>query len=245
MTTESTSFPVCLEGLPEAPSRRSTSADVYLDSALETLDRDPREVAELARLLAPDEKRRAARFVRELHRSRFTAGRATLRLHLAQRLGVPPASIELTYGAHGKPALGGRLEGSLCFNLSHSDAAALYVFSDQPVGCDIERIRPLPELEQIVGTWFAPSEAALITSADDRAGLFFRYWTAKEAVLKAIGTGVTLLARDFELRSHDHATFRSAGTGAVEGWTAVSYGAPAGFAAALAYPSMRRDEVTE
>lgn len=212
---------------------------------LATLDRDAGKIIDLERLLSPDEKHRAARFVHDLHRNRFIVARATLRLFLGERLGVPPGKIELAYGAHGKPSLSGRLAGALCFNLSHCDAIALYAFSDQPVGCDIERIRPLPELEQIVGTWFAPSEAALITSADDRAGLFFRYWTAKEAVLKAIGTGVTLLARDFELRSRDHATFRSAGPAAVEGWAAVSCGAPAGFAAALAYPSMRRDEVTE
>src|SRR6187549_1251711 len=67
------------------------------------------------------ELNRARRFHFEKHRRCFVAGRGVLRQLLSQYLGAKPEEVELSYGAYGKPALGGEHEHSrLRFNMSHS-----------------------------------------------------------------------------------------------------------------------------
>lgn len=71
------------------------------------------------------------------------------------------------------------------FNLSHSGDWLLCAIGDTPVGADIETPRTVsPSLLRRVCT---PSELALI---GDDAERFLRVWTAKEAYLKYLGTGI-------------------------------------------------------
>ena len=61
----------------------------------------------------------------------------------------------------------------------------------ESVGIDIEKIRPFREgLQRKVGT-----EQEWNLCHDDRTHLFYRYWTAKEAVLKAVGAGLKGLSK--------------------------------------------------
>lgn len=191
------------------------------------LDLPSAEVAALSRLLSPDERERAARFVFERDRRRYTAARGTLRRLLGAELGVDAAAIEFRYGPNGKPFI----DEPLHFNVSHSEEWALVALStDGLVGCDVESVRPLPDL---VSRWFAPSECELILPSGDREALFFRYWTLKEAVLKGIGSGLTLLSCDFAVHQRgEH--FRAHGAGELPRWTAVPQLAPSGFMAAVA-----------
>ena len=72
-------------------------------------------------VLAPDERERANRFILRRDRQRFIARRARLRSLLGERLGVPAASVRLSSGTHGKPALAEPFDKSgITFNLSHS-----------------------------------------------------------------------------------------------------------------------------
>jgi 4'-phosphopantetheinyl transferase len=207
-------------------------------TALAHLDRPKGEAAALGELLSADERQRAARFVHETHRHRYTVARATLRLLLGRCAGTNAAAIEFRYAEHGKPLLAGALAESMHFNVSHSDSFAFYAISpDGPLGCDIERIRPVPEMADIVSRWFAPSEHELILSRADRDESFFRYWTLKEAVLKGVGSGLALLSRDFELTSRANDSFYAQGLPELNGWTAIPCSAPAGFAAAVAVPA--------
>lgn len=222
------------------PRAAAAVAAAGLDLQLVSLDRDSAETAALARALSHDERERASRFVRDVHRQRFTVARAALRQQLAERLGVNAATIEFEYAERGKPALAGRLRDALHFNVSHSDSLALYVFAQRPVGCDIERKRTMSDVERIVSRWFAPSESAEIVASDEPHELFFRYWALKEAVLKAEGAGLALLSCDFELQSDDRELFRTRGVDALSRWTAARLIVPADFAAAVAFS--RSDE---
>lgn len=77
----------------------------------------------------------------------------------------------------GKPYFPG-LPG-LHFNLSHSHGAAVCALHDQPVGVDVERLRPAPR--------------RLAAGMDDES--FFRRWTALEATVKRQGRGAGALLR--------------------------------------------------
>ena len=87
------------------------------------------------------------------------------------------------------------------FNISHSVDTACAVISDNPIGIDIEKIRPVSlkltrrlctedELSYIFG--HIPEESDYnINFPDAIYNRFFEIWTAKEAYFKYIGTGIT------------------------------------------------------
>ena len=149
-------------------------------------------------------------------RRRFVASRVALRLVLSRYLDVPPQELQFAYGTHGKPRLKvrGRVSfatGKYChlveplvaketrslrshqFNLAHSgDLALIAVALNCEIGVDIEQIRPVHHLEQLARRYFHPAEATAVCATDVtcRAIAFLRCWTRKEAVLKAIGSGI-------------------------------------------------------
>lgn len=155
--------------------------EAYLD--------DP-NLQEHSAILSQDEHERADRFVYAVHGKRFTARRAILRLLLAEYLGRPADGIRFEYGPQGKPALPGR---ELHFNLSHSDDRALFSFSAEPHGVDIERLRLVKDLTGLADRFFSRDEADAVREmpAERRTERFFEIWTLKEAYLKASGEGLS------------------------------------------------------
>lgn len=82
----------------------------------------------------------------------------------------------MALGERGKPYFP-ELPG-LHFSISHTHGAALVGISNQPVGVDIEKIRPIgPRVKQRLGTELTEKEA-------------FCRWTALEAHAKRTGRGV-------------------------------------------------------
>jgi 4'-phosphopantetheinyl transferase len=80
-----------------------------------------------------------------------------------------------------------RWEGNSDFNLSHSESLlACALTDDGQVGIDVEFIRPLKDRERLFEQILSPQE---LLASDMSDNLFFRYWTAKEAVIKAEGSG--------------------------------------------------------
>ena len=130
--------------------------------------------------------------------------RAPLVALLAGYLGIPEASIALGEDARGKPYLatstntlgdGSRLE----FNWSHSGDYALVALSRRgAVGVDIERLGKNLRAIEIARRFFDAGEADVLAALDPvaRDHAFIGLWCAKEAVLKAVGEGLSFgLAR--------------------------------------------------
>ena len=158
------------------------------------LERSAEGVAALARHLDGEEEARAARFKREIHQRRFRVGRGQLRVLLGLYTGQSPRALQFRYNAHGKPALA-EPGDALNFNLSHSeDEAILAVWEGRALGVDIEHRDPRVRMESIAHRFFRPEEAALLAGQDDvaKADAFYQLWTAKEALLKGVGGGLTL-----------------------------------------------------
>lgn len=100
----------------------------------------------------------------------------------------------------GQPLLAG---GGMHISIAHSGEAVVCAASEDPVGIDIEKIRPMDlaitrhictpeELCYLFG--HAPAEEEL-TYCEDPVLLqrFFEIWTGKEAYFKQKGTGITNL----------------------------------------------------
>jgi 4'-phosphopantetheinyl transferase len=143
--------------------------------------------------LSPDERERAGRFVFDRDRARFVAARAFLRLVLARSLGAEPRALRFRYSAHGKPDLAD--EGSdLGFNLAHSESLAVCVLARgcDALGVDVERVKPIRDVEDVARKAFSPLEFDRWTALPDpvRLPAFYEAWTRKEAFLKALGSGL-------------------------------------------------------
>ena len=141
-------------------------------------------------LLDAAERRRAERFLREGDRRRYVRAHAAMRRILAQEAGCRPDRLVFVAGEYGKPALA---DGSVRFNLSHSgDHAVLATSFDVEVGIDIEN-RAI-DTQRIAGLVLAEGEMKAFAALppDEQEAAFLRAWTRKEAVLKAVGCGLTL-----------------------------------------------------
>lgn len=182
------------------------SNHLVIDVSMWPLEVSPRQREILLRLLSDGEKARADRFLFAQDRDAYIAARGGMRLVLAACTGVEPRELVFGYGCSGKPHLEGR---GPHFNLSHSAGlAALAVCRDHPIGIDIEKVRAIDEA--IAERFFSTAEnAALDAAGDDRQLAFFRCWTRKEALVKALGCGLSLDTRSFSV-----ATGRPAAAGA-------------------------------
>jgi 4'-phosphopantetheinyl transferase len=201
----------------------------------------PDEVAaRFQRLLAFDERERAARF-RSSHLQRsFVISRGALRLLLGAYLDAAPSDIQFQYGSHGKPALAP--PARISFNVSHSGDLALFAFMiDSQVGIDVEQVRPLSDIHEIASRFFCKQEAGELLSlpVDQQERAFFSCWTRKEAYIKAIGDGLSAPLNNFRvtLRPGEPATVVHVAKEltAVKAWTMHDISLGSKYAAALAY----------
>ena len=85
------------------------------------------------------------------------------------------------------------IEGRLSFNISNSNGLALFAIAyDRFIGIDIERIRPLPDVDQLAKYFISHREYAVISSLppEQKLKTFFGIWT-----LKATGEGLEGLGK--------------------------------------------------
>ncbi|MFF9343666.1 4'-phosphopantetheinyl transferase family protein [Streptomyces sp. NPDC014773] len=146
-------------------------------------------------LLDAAERTRAGRFVRADDRDRYVTAHVALRLVLGAVTGTPPARVAVDRapcagcgGPHGRPVL---RDGRRHFSLSHGGSRAVIVCAPVPVGVDVERI-PRGEVVGHVAPKLHPAERAELAALApaERPVAFARAWTRKEALLKALGTGL-------------------------------------------------------
>jgi len=122
----------------------------------------------------------------------YIYSQGTLRLLLSKYLNIPPRELQIGRLKKGKPYSVDSPD--LRFNISNSGGKILYCFSnEEELGIDLEKIRPLPDLEDLIERNFNSYEKSYITKIrEEKANRFFKFWTIKEAYLKAIGVGMRL-----------------------------------------------------
>lgn len=108
---------------------------------------------------------------------------------VAETLGCGRHDVVVATDAHGKPYLSAPAQANLCFSLSHRDDMVLVGTADHAIGVDVEWA-DCAYLD-VARDQFSQDEYRWLQSIDQTDG-FARLWTAKEAVLKANGQGITL-----------------------------------------------------
>ena len=200
---------------------------------------------ELLRMLDMDERQRAARFRFPPVAAEFIQAHVALRLLLARQTGQRPEELEVKADAQGKPCLPG--EAQLNFNLSHTQGcAAIILATGHPVGIDIEKRHALNDLLALVDRVCTPSERdeLLRNPREKREDLFFQLWTRKEALLKALGSGLRMEPRRVEVGlAEEREVDLSETLDASCAWRVLSLKAEPGYAAAAAYGGERGEIV--
>lgn len=167
------------------------------------LDLPVSRVQSLKRNLAADELRRAERFYFQKDRHNFVVAHGLLRTILSRYLGMEPSRLRFDYSPYGKPTLAITPgQDTLSFNLSHSGRLVLYAIArGREIGIDVERVRPVAEVEQIAERFFSVQENATLRAvpASLKHEAFFTCWTRKEAFIKARGEGLSLPLDQFDV----------------------------------------------
>jgi 4'-phosphopantetheinyl transferase len=182
-------------------ARNLAQNEVHLWSV--SLDSHFCETGRLIKLLSTPELERADRFLQTLKRDRFIRSRAALRTILGKYLELQPAEVLFNYNENQKPQVLNSRQGKqvkIHFNLSHSGAWALIGVTLAPrrIGVDLEEIRKFPRSKQFLkkyGTQKEQQEFKSLHSKEVQTALF-RFWTQKEALIKAFGRGLGSIRLD-------------------------------------------------
>ena len=128
----------------------------------------------------------------------YIISQGILRHLLSYYLNIAPEKIQLGRHRKGKPL--SLDESSLFFNMSNSGNLCVYAFSrDNEIGIDLECIRDLPDLDQLINKNFTENERLFINkNKKERLKRFFLFWTIKESYLKAVGEGMRLTPDNLE-----------------------------------------------
>ncbi|MFJ1736387.1 4'-phosphopantetheinyl transferase family protein [Streptomyces sp. NPDC088254] len=175
--------------------------------------RDARAAAPLTGLLDPVERARHEAIARADDQGRFLLGCALSRIALGELLGVSPAELPLRRvcprcgGPHGKPRLAaprGSPFADVDFSVTHSgDVVGVAVARGANVGLDVEETGSgaAPDVDTVAPVALTDAELAALNAHPpaERASAFLRMWTRKEAVLKALGVGLTVPLRRLEV----------------------------------------------
>ena len=137
-------------------------------------------------VLSAEESARAARFVVPGLGETWAAAHVLVREVLGRATLTPPNKVRVWPGEHGKP-----LTGGVEFSLSHTGALVLIGLGRLPLGVDVEALPSGQAATQVAGCLHPRETAELLAlTPDRRAEAFARLWVRKEAMLKAIGTGL-------------------------------------------------------
>ncbi|HEU4685319.1 MAG TPA: 4'-phosphopantetheinyl transferase superfamily protein [Nitrospira sp.] len=185
-----------------------------------------------------EERGRADRFIHNLDRQRYVLAHGTLRGILSRYVGAAPGVLPIAREKTGKPYLP---HEPIVFSMAHSQGRLVVaVAKSGRIGIDLEEIRDTVPVLKLAERFYRPSEAARISalSADDRTFEFYRYWVAKEAALKAEGSGLSSLhaCEIFRAASPERAMVALFGSPQQSaGWTVQWLRCGAGWTGAVAY----------
>ena len=156
------------------------------------------DLAALDAVLSPSERRHADRNVFAAGRRRCVTSRGLLRHMLGRYLGTRPDEVPIRIAEHGKPFV----QHPLQFSVAHSGDVIAYAFClGTRVGIDVERIDPAIDMSHLAERVFSDPELHLFRGLEHRekVGVLFAAWTRKEALLKALGEGLTKSMSEIEL----------------------------------------------
>lgn len=146
-------------------------------------------------VLSAYERNRYASYTVNADRDVYLLGHAMLRAALSHYFGKQPQEWQFEPEDVGKPHIAAPLAPPVEFSLSHTRGLAVCCFAgSDAVGVDVESTARGEELQEIVARQFAETERRMLASCPEplRLERSVWLWTAKEALLKAQGHGLSV-----------------------------------------------------
>jgi phosphopantetheinyl transferase len=141
---------------------------------------------EFEKAVPPETLAKAKRFIREEDSLAYLSRHHSLNLVLSKWLDCNPNSILFERNDFGKPFLA---KIPFYFNCSKSGNLFCMLFSNVDCGVDIEVIRDVSAMKVVAELHFHPTEKEYCETGKFNER-FLTIWTRKEALLKAVGTGL-------------------------------------------------------
>jgi 4'-phosphopantetheinyl transferase len=141
--------------------------------------------------LSAQDRERADRFRIPKDRARFILGRRLLGFLCRKHLQYPFGPLELAFSKQGRPYLA--TEPNVTFSITHAgDLVGVALAAGARVGLDVESLDRRIKLGPLAERILHPKDHAqfLALPEGEQPNAFFRAWTGKEAILKALGIGL-------------------------------------------------------
>ena len=142
----------------------------------------------LIKNLTPTEVKRAERYRHIKDKNRFIICRGILKYLLAKERHSDISEIQFENNINHKPYLS--IDKSLFFNVSHAGNYALIAIGHYELGVDVEFIDTNFHYNEILSNVFNEEEIDQINTAENSRYQFYKFWTRKESIVKAIGKGI-------------------------------------------------------
>jgi len=125
-------------------------------------------------------------------------GRLLLAYGLQNLYQVDINNLKMSFSKDKKPFIE---NSSIQFNISHSnDVIVCAITSVGDIGVDVEKISDINI--QDFKEQFSRSEYKTIIGSSNELEQFYRFWTQKEAIVKANGSGLHIPLNSFEINNH-------------------------------------------
>ncbi len=148
-------------------------------------------------LMTEEKQKKVSRYKDSDRRKCSVAGEMLVKEYIGKALNIPSETLVIHTDKNGKPYIE---SCPIHFNISHCENMLVYAFSDEEIGIDIEKIKPVSlsvakgfftEDEQKYVFGFIPTKEDIKTFDDiityER---FYRIYTLKEAICKKSGVGI-------------------------------------------------------
>ena len=150
-------------------------------------------INKLFQILNKDERIKSRSFMQQRDQKNYIITHAYLRILLTKYYPtISPKSWVFSKNKYGKPFLSKEHNINIYFNISHTYSAVAFIFTKSNVcGIDIEEDRNLILDEQVINLTLSDKEKNIYQISKNKNALFYRFWTLKEAYLKACGIGLS------------------------------------------------------
>ncbi|OLS20004.1 MAG: 4'-phosphopantetheinyl transferase psf-1 [Candidatus Heimdallarchaeota archaeon LC_3] len=155
---------------------------------------------DLKRILSYSELKKIDDFNIISEGERYLYYRGILRIILSKYINIDPENIIISVNERGKPFI---KNSELKFNISHkNDLAVIALGINCEVGVDIEYLRNEIDYYKLIKRFFSREEKEKFNNLRplNQKELFFRIWTMKEAIVKALGLDNVNFFSEFSIK---------------------------------------------
>jgi 4'-phosphopantetheinyl transferase len=155
------------------------------------------EFKQMMNCVSEERRAKVQKFIKPEDANRGLLGDVLIRSIICSKLNIKNKEIHFTAEPYGKPCVAGL--SSFHYNIAHSGHWIVCAVDCDPVGIDIEEIKPISL--DVATYMFSMKEYSRLMDQDEAARLscFYEIWTLKESFVKWLGEGLSYPLPSFSI----------------------------------------------